>query len=419
MLGFREYLEEAKKELLTPKEHTRLYDFLHHLSSPTISEKDTLEEAHDVETVKQAGLDNKPEGNLFQHLKQGFHDAFPEGETPEVTKQKAIESRQHFRTFMTERGGHAKKNTLQLTSENGKTVLSSGAGMQTIGLALAPHTSSGYKHNLCPKASKECAENCLGFTAGGNRQYPEASFRAKLLRTQYVAEHPEHAARLLSHEIGENERWTDENRSIHNKSGGIVGYHNIKQDKVKSSKPKEESHASVETKLKSGEYESRKINSGFRGNVTSDLPYEKLMPPAYFAKHKKTQFYDYTKVASRLKNPKDLPSNYTLALSHTGTGHIESNDKQAIEHLERGGVVAMVHQKSKIIPTHVEDVKTGKQYPVVNGDNDDNVYDRHRGAGIPKTQGVVSGLKLKGVSNAAAGSFANPVDDDGIIRINK
>jgi hypothetical protein len=318
-------------------------------------------------------MENKPEGNLFGHMKSGFHAAFPEGESEQETETKGVAARKHFRKFMTERGGHSAKNSLQLTGENGKTRLSTGANVQTLGLSLAPHTSSGYKQNLCPKASSECRTNCLGFTAGGNKQYPVAAFRAKLLRTQYVAENPEHAARLMSREIGENEKWSDKN-----------GY-----------------------------------KSGFRANVLSDIPYEKMMPHKFFDRHKKTQFYDYTKVSARLKNPKDLPSNYSLALSHTGTGHPESNDKQVIEHLNRGGVVAMVHQKSKITPTHVEDVKTGKRYPLVNGDKDDNVYDRHKQAGVPASQGVVSGLKLKGVTNEAAGHFANPVDEDGIIRINK
>ena len=88
-------------------------------------------------------------------------------------------------------------------------------------------------------------------------------------------------------------------------------------------------------------------------------------------------------------------------------------------HLNNGGGVAMVHQKSKVTPTHVEDVQTGKRWKIVNGDNDDNVFDRHKAAGIPKTEGVVSGLKLKGVHNEDAGHFANKVDPDGIIRINK
>lgn len=375
MLSFKEFLSEGIEGKL--KDGSVLSNFLHHLSSSTVYEdpkgkKESLQEARSIEDIKKDGADNQPSGNLFHHIKTGFHAAFPEGESPEVTAQKAKESRKHFRSWMAERGGHSEKNTMSLTGDNGKTRLSSGVGVATIGMSLAPHSSSGlHKFDTCPKASSECRKNCLGFTAGGNRQYPEASFRSKLLRTHYIAEHPEHAARLMSHELGEHEKWSEKN-----------GY-----------------------------------KSGFRGNVTSDLPLEHLMPKKFFKKHKNTQFYDYTKVAGRLKN-KDMPNNYSLALSHTGTGHPESNDKEVIKHLNNGGVVAMVHQKSKITPTHVEDVQTGKRWKVTEGDSDDNVYDRHKSAGVSSSEGVVSGLKLKGVKNEAAGHFANKVDDDGIIRIN-
>ena len=77
----------------------------------------------------------------------------------------------------------------------------------------------------------------------------------------------------------------------------------------------------------------------------------------------------------------------------------------------------MVNQKSKITPTHVEDVSTGKRWRIANGDTDDNVYDRRTPEEVKNKIGVVSGLKLKGVKNEAAGHFANKVDDDGIIRI--
>jgi hypothetical protein len=375
MLNFKQFLFEEHGPDNELHLHPILHNFLHHLSSPTIHpEEVSLEEAHSIEHIQQHGKENAPSGNLFSHLREGFHSAFPEGEHPDVTKRKAQESRKHFRNWMHERGGLAAKNTANLTSENGKTRLSTGEGVQTIGVSLAPHSSSGYKHNLCPKASSECKKNCLGFTAGGNKQYPEAAFRAKLLRTHYMAEHPEHYARLMSHEIGENEKWSDKH-----------GY-----------------------------------KAGFRPNVTSDVPYEHLMPKKFFDKHHKTQFYDYTKIASRLKN-KDLPKNYSLALSHTGANHEESNDKDVVHALENGHVVAMVHQKLKKNqkqPTHVEDVQTGRRWKLVNGDEDDNVYDRHKAAGISKKEGVVSGLKLKGVKNEAAGHFANKVDDDGIIRIN-
>jgi len=316
--------------------------------------------------VMKAGQAARAPGNLYHRMKEGFHAAFPEDEHPTVTKQKAKEAQKHFRNFMVERGGHAMKNQANITSENGKTTLSKGAGRHTIGLALTPHNSAGLgTFNTCPKASTECKKNCLGFTAGGNKQYPETAFKAKLLRTQYMTEHPEHAARLVSHELG-----------MHEKKAAKAGY-----------------------------------QSGFRGNVTSDLPYEHLMPKKFFEKHAKTQFYDYTKLASRVDH-KDLPKNYKLALSHTGTGHAESNDKDAIKTLDKGGVVAMVYHRGKNVPhpTHVEDVSSGKRYPIHDGDSDDNVDDRPKGS--------VSGLKLKGVTNEKAGHFANKVDPDGVIRIN-
>jgi hypothetical protein len=67
-------------------------------------------------------------------------------------------------------------------------------------------------------------------------------------------------------------------------------------------------------------------------------------------------------------------------------------------------------------------MKTGNKYPIANGDDDDNTFDRHATTGLvdrKKGHGVVSGLKLKGVKNEDAGHFANPVDPDGVIRINR
>jgi hypothetical protein len=164
------------------------------------------------------------------------------------------------------------------------------------------------------------------------------------------------------------------------------------------------------------------MKAGVRLNVTSDISWEKHAPEL-FRRHPTTQFYDYTKLSNRVGHP-NLPENYHLSLSHTGTDHAESNDKAAVDVLNRGHVVAMVYHRGKSVPkpTHVEDVKTGKRYPIVDGDHDDNTFDRHESIG--KTEGkagggVVSGLKLKGIKNEAAGKFANPVDPDGVIRINK
>jgi hypothetical protein len=263
-----------------------------------------------------------------------------------------------------------------LLNENGKTKKSSGENVHTKGLALAPHSTNGLKNfDVCPRASSECRKNCLGTEAGGNRQYPDTSLASKVVKTHYVALHPEHAARILDHEIGQH----------------------VKKATKKGYKP------------------------GVRLNVTSDIAWEHHAKPL-FQRHPEAQFYDYTKMHNRVGH-KDLPPNYHLSLSHTGTGHSESNDHHAVKALEKGHVVAMIYHKAKKDkePTHVEDVKTGKRYPIANGDHDDNTFDRHASLGKHEGkhgEGVVSGLKLKGVSAESAGKFANKVDTDGIIRIN-
>ena len=330
-------------------------------------------------------------GNPFEHMRRGFHAAFgvdphtgaagPE-EDEGTRQQKVAAAKNAFTNFLVTRGKVTPATAKQsnMFGENHKTQTSAGVGYKTIGLSLAPSHHSGYKHDMCPNASKECRENCLGLKAGGNRQFPFATLRSKILRTQFLHEHPEEAARLMHHEITQNE-----------KAANAIGY-----------------------------------KSGIRLNVTSDVPYEHLMPRKFFDAHQDSadkpgsQFYDYTKMHGRLGH-KDIPPNYALALSHTGTGHGESNDKQAIKHLNNGGVVAMVYQRGKGVPhpTHVEDVQTGKRWRIANGDSDDNVFDRHASIGVPHSEGVVSGLALKGVTNKDAGHFANQVDPDGVIRINR
>lgn len=392
MLSFKEFVTESQKT------HSRkpVDNFLFHLSGPSTSHNDeglkkqtvmegkslvidhakkpVVHTGHPVAKVISAGAKAASPDNPIKRMKEGFHAAIVPGEHPDVTKAKAKEAQTHFRGFMHARGGHNEGYSGDLTVENGKTRLSTGVGMSTIGISMAPHTKAGLNgFNVCPRASTECATNCLGVTAGGNKQYPEASLRRKVLVTQYATEHPEHFGRLLSHEISANEKWSHKNG----------------------------------------------MKSGVRLNITSDLPYEKLMPKHFFERHKDSTFYDYTKLHHRLDTPR--ASNYHLALSHTGANHAESNDTHVVNALNKGHVVAMVHERGKHVPeaTHVEDVKTGKRWPITNGDDDDNVFDRHAHAGVPKGHGVVSGLKLKGVTAAAAGHFANKVDHDGVIRINK
>ena len=316
--------------------------------------------------------------------------------------------------------------------------------------------------DVCPAASKECRANCLGLKAGGNRQYPEMALRAKVLRQRFVMEHPEHAARLISHEISRNEKFCDEHESLHDKDNNIVGYINKKTGKVRAENaPKGEEgkrmHAAVKEQYANGELNRRPIESGTRLNVTSDLDYASLMPSKFFERHSKTKFYDYTKRHGSIAKP--LPSNYTLGLSSTGDGHAESNTHEVIKHLERGGIVAMVYKRGKDQP-RARVVKVAgsapgeKEWPVVDGDNDDNLDQRHIQAAKmhedladhhekeaaksegeikeahltlskkhrdlaeqyhAKKLGVVSGLELKGVKNEDAGHFAHQVHQDGTI----
>jgi hypothetical protein len=327
--------------------------------------------------VIQAGQREHTGENLHKKIGEGFKQAYDEMEIehPRETRAKLNLAKAAFKTFAQSRG--YKGTSIKLLRGNLKTKKSSGEGVLTTGLNLAPHKTSGLDgFDVCPKATKECREGCLGLTAGGNRY--DSALASKVLATHFIATHPHHAARMIDHEIG-----------LHAKKAERMG-----------------------------------MKAGVRLNVTSDLAWEHHAPKM-FRKHSNVQFYDYTKSSNRVlrslapkKSPEDFynskghPSNYHLTLSHTGTGHSESNDRDVIKVLDKGGSVAAVFQRGKAaggLPTHIEDAKTGKRYPVKTGDKDDNTFDR---------PAAVSGLLLKGVKNHEVGKFANKIDPDRIVRIN-
>lgn len=378
------------------------HDFLFHLSSPVDNTNKTLNEAtvldvkkgikpqlpsnmvksqHMIDVAHAEGLGHNE--NLHKRIGQGMHSELQkmQSETPQESRTKLKESKRVFRDFARSRGLKAGTAPKMLRG-NMKTEKSSGEGVLTTGLNLAPHATSGLnKFDVCPKASHECRQNCLGTTAGGNKQYPDTALSSKILRTHFIAAHPEHAARLIDSEI-----------SAHTRKAKRM-----------------------------------KMIPGVRLNITSDIAWEHHAPQL-FARHPTVQFYDYTKSPNRVMKHLDPnsghPKNYHLTLSHTGTGHEESNDKDVSRVLKAGGVVASVFKRGagNKLPTHVLDHTTGKKYPVVNGDDDDNTFDRHSTTGLTEGKpghGVVSGLILKGVKNEAAGHFANDVDQHGIAHINR
>jgi hypothetical protein len=378
-----------------------LHDFMFHLSGPsdpyghdnkmlnevTVFDRTKMPKTSKIMDVAQSDSTFSGGGNLHKKIREGFRKADEEmsSEDASTRRKKHRESRAIFNEFAQQRGF---KTGPKMLRGNMKTEKSSGEGVATTGLNLAPHSTSGLNNfDTCPNASSECRKNCLGTEAGGNRQYPDTALSSKVLRTHFIAKHPEHAARLIDYEI--------ENHKKKSKKEGKI--------------------------------------PGVRLNITSDFAWEHYAPKM-FERHKDVQFYDYTKSPNRVMRqyePRDRgshfnrvghPSNYHLTLSHTGADHPESNDAHVSRVLENGGVVASVFQKGKVKPTHFEDVKTGKRYPIVNGDDDDNTFDRHSTSGKTegkKGHGVVSGLQLKGVKNEDAGKFANKVDPDGIVRFNR
>jgi hypothetical protein len=120
-----------------------------------------------------------------------------------------------------------------------------------------------------------------------------------------------------------------------------------------------------------------------RLNGTSDIPYENIPVGEYpniMTMFPDVQFYDYTKIFSRLDKTK-LPANYHLTFSRAETA---LNQKQAELALQLGfNVAAVFNVKDETeLPTEYKGAK------VVNGDEHDLTF--------IQPEGVILGLKAKG-----------------------
>lgn len=245
----------------------------------------------------------------------------------------------------------------------------------TIGLTLLPEQQSGII-NTCPCATGECAKACLNMTGRGSM-----SQEARRKKLERVVTNGQAAAIVLHGEL-----------AAHNRAMAKQGKKAVA-----------------------------------RLNVVSDIPWE-TVHREFFTEHPDIQFYDYTKIASRLMHPdgtpKQLPRNYHLTFSSTGIHGKDQNWRDARRHLDNGGVVAMVFavhagrgkKAGGVLPTHVIDQGTGKRYRVVDGDAHDHRYLDKQLNGIPEEEGVIAGLRIKGGAPnlAKAGDFAvRPTDDQG------
>lgn len=180
----------------------------------------------------------------------------------------------------------------------------------TVGLTLYPWTGSGVV-NVCENATCQCRENCVLITAGKGR-LPSVA-RARIARTRFLAEYPEHAVTLMAHEIQQAARRAN---------GQVL----------------------------------------VRLNVASDLPWEHISPDLFTIPN--TQFYDYTKLGWRPISP-----NYRLVYSLSEAPHSE---RQALLWLGNGRNVAVVFDTKRGRPLPA----TWHGYEVVDGDlHDDRTID--------------------------------------------
>jgi len=259
------------------------------------------------------------------------------------------ESRKLFRAF-------AGKNADLLTDEAGNAKIAKGSKAipeyMTVSVSLSPAKSGETGLNFCPCATKECEAICLAET--GRADMSEVITPARKKRSQFLVQHPQHFITVLNHEIH----------------------------------------------LAKGRAAAQGKKLAVRLNAFSDLVWEQYAPQL-FKDHSDVQFYDYTKIASRTK--KEMPPNYHLTLSSTGIQGKENNWNEVRQHLDNGGIVAMVFDAkpgrggkgAEKLPTTLRDKQTGKEYLIFNGDDYDN---RHLDAlvqGLAPGQGAIAGLHLK------------------------
>jgi hypothetical protein len=196
-----------------------------------------------------------------------------------------------------------------LTTNNAKTIKGEKLGYMTYILYMSPFKANSKGINLCPHASKGCAESCLvGSGFGG----------------MYTS--------VMQGRVNKTEYFLSERESF---------LHQLK-DEIEKAIKKNEGKAIVT----------------FRLNGTSDVVWEKFKifeGKNIFEVYPNVQFYDYTKNHKRFE--KELPSNYHLTFSRSETNH-----EKAIELLKKGINVAMVFDK---LPS------TYEGFEVINADLDD------------------------------------------------
>lgn len=183
------------------------------------------------------------------------------------------------------------------------------SAVPTVSLTLAPWTASGI--NVCPAATVECRGACVLMTAGRGT-FPNVR-AARVLRTRFLAEHPQAAVTLLGEEIA----------SAADAFGDVI----------------------------------------VRLNVASDIPFERVAPALFTIPG--ARFYDYTKLDPTTRG---IPGRYRIVYSYAGM----QSERRARDYVTVGGTVAVVFAT----PRGAELPATWRGFPVLDGDvTDDRTAD--------------------------------------------
>lgn len=233
-----------------------------------------------------------------------------------------------------------KKPTKLFGTQNAKTKKGEKLGYTTYILYMSPQKQNTFGKNICPKATEGCTSSCL-FTAGRGRF--TNVMRGRLNKTEYFLRDKESFMNDLANEIA-------------------VGIKKHGADKM-----------------------------CVRLNGTSDIPYENIPVGGFrniMEMYPDVQFYDYTKVFSRLI--KELPKNYHLTFSRAET---KENHLEAKKALKLGYNVAAVFgvKNETELPKRFEGVR------VINGDEHDLTF--------LHGNGIIVGLKAKGDAKKDTSGF--------------
>lgn len=232
-----------------------------------------------------------------------------------------------------------------LSTKNSKTIKGEKYGYTTYVMYMSPYKNNDLGINVCPKATKGCAEACL-YSSGAAR-FPAVQ-KGKRNKTNYFGSNLKGFMNQLYNEIS-----------------GIVAKHEAIEGDVKLS-------------LNGNVLRHKKF--AIRLNGTSDIPFENIKVKDnknIFELFPDVQFYDYTKLDQRFDN-KILPANYQLTFSRS-----EDNDNETLDILNRGFNVAVVFGVKD--ENDLPDTYLG--YPVINGDESDLRF--------LDDENVVVGLKYK------------------------